>query len=321
MKASASHRNTRLASTASVPLFLTLLALAGCATPAPVPIAVGRVRALWLDPGDARACPGEQIKATYTAVLDDSSFRVIDGANLRALDRTGVNVRPGADGSWDTESEPLISAMTGFHLRAVLHDHPATSADTTVAPTYDCPRKLIGLTANAFNGPAVTVRLSQFRSPYYDSLVVIAVDVEGRPTTYVLLGPAQMTHNSVQLSASGGSGDTGGSRGVGLGCEMGRPGGMGGRFTVYVEAGRQSLLDLIVTTNAGGSGGSGGICYRDSDGKYHSAPSGPPGEDGPPRQVREVPLNELWQSSPTWADDASRKAISALIEYTARRRP
>jgi hypothetical protein len=342
------HRQGRLPRTPTLTLILGVVA--GCAAPPREPLPVTRVRTVKIVPAAAYACPGQTIKANYDVVLDDGSQRRIDAFNLGVVDRVGVNAEARGDGDWNTEADPLVSVMTGYHLRAALHDDRAIAADTTIIPKYDCGRGFYGLNAAAapYSGPDVSVRVSQFRSPFYDSLVLIAVSIVDRPTLHVILAPGDMKRGAVHLSADGRGGRSGAQGAAGASgaaaCEDGgdgtdgldgESGGSGGRFSVYVQSEHQGLLDLIVATNSGGPGGPGGRGgYGGSPGAAVSA-SGQPcspragrggsnghaggnGDAGPPWRVRAVPLKELWELSPSWANDTERKAISALIDFTAK---
>lgn len=330
---------------------LTFLILAGCTAPAPEPIAIARVRALRITPNQSRVCPGTPIEAHYTAVIDDASLRPIEeSAVLGTLELTGVAAQPRTDGGWDTDPDPLVSAATGFHLHAALRENRAISADTIIVPQYDChPVSLWLATRGAPHpGPDVSVRVSQLRTPFYDSVALIAINVEDRPTMHVLLGPSQFQRGTIRISADGGAGAQGRQGATGLSgtsaCadggdgtngQDGEPGGSGGQFTVYVQDEHQGLLDLIQATNSGGRGGPGG---RGGYGGRPGPPSGNPpcspragkagtngragddGRNGAPWRVRALPLTELWQLSPTWTDDNARKALSALIDQTLRLR-
>ena len=185
-------------------------------------------------------------------------------------------------------------------------------------------------------GADVTVRMGQFRSPFYDSVVVIALTIDSGATTHMVLDAASAAWQAAHLSVSGRPGrvgNQGSSGGQGPGpCMdggaggdggMGWGGGEGGSFSILVQEDHRRLLDFIVTSNRGGPGGPGGRGGAGGDAGQnspdcaipprngspgHTGPSGPPGASGPPNQVRELPPASLWQESPSWANPATRKS-------------
>ena len=263
-----------------VTLFLTVLAAASCSFRAPAPLAVERVRSLRIMPAAPSACPGEKIQASYVAVLDNDSTLVIEPDQLSALDRDGISAAPERSGAWSTETDPLLTARSGFVLRARLRDKLSVATQVVVSPDYTCPQDFVR------QGADLTVRVGQLRSPFYDSLIVIAVTAGSGPPTHIVLDGAKATRPAVDLWAAGETGrpgTPGPTGGAGKGsCSIGsdggdgtagHPGGKGGSFTIYVEAGHRDLLGFLSTHSGGGAGGPGGAARQRWSGRA-SAPAG-----------------------------------------------
>jgi hypothetical protein len=122
-------------------LFAATLA-AGCATvplaraPGPTPDRFD-IRALTILPASPHACPGQTIGTRYVATLGDGSRVSLERGDLSLLLRRGVAAEPRGDGSWQTNNQPLASAVSGFQLSALLASDTSVRADTTIVPTCD----------------------------------------------------------------------------------------------------------------------------------------------------------------------------------------
>jgi hypothetical protein len=129
-------------------------------------------------------------------------------------------------------------------------------------------------------GPDVTVRLGRARSPYYEKLIMVSIEVGAQPPMYQLydartIPPADF----IQVESRGGPGGQGmtgpkggdGTNGAG-GCPAqpggnggpggdgarGGPGGLGGQITIIVPEDEPFMAGLVTARSLGGPGGPGG---------------------------------------------------------------
>lgn len=303
------------------------------------------IRSLTILPSSARACPGEMISARYDATTASGRRVTLTGANLQLLERSGSGVSARADGSWATDANPLVTAMTGFRLHAALKSDSMIRADTVVAPTYGCDTRSLTV-MNGF------VRLGVFRSPFHDSIVVAAFERGGGISDVMVLAPSEMKSGAIRIDAAGRNGSAGrrGSNGMnGQACEAGQPGedgedgspgSNGGQVDMIVEADADWLSKLVSVSNAGGRGGAGGAggvggqggrstssssgtgrgsaCSTSAGRPGRAGRPGANGIPGPPPKVSTIPFPLLWTGSPLWSNPDYRTALEQLIELTQR---
>jgi hypothetical protein len=329
------------------------LLLAACAS-LPRSVEPARIRAIRIAPGAARVCPGETIRAAYTAVLDDGTTRPLEGTALGLLSRQGDGVEPADHGAWDTDPDPLVSAMTGFHLRAWLTANPSVAAETTVVPAYTCAQRQFRLSGSSTgNGPDVTVRIAQLHTPFADSVVVVAIEAANRKPAHALLRPADLTPGALKVLSVGSPGRPGvagrswyntpecNNGEDGTDGTDGTPGADGGELTVISDGDRAWLKDLVELVSAGGAGGAGGAagiggpagavrppapgqppCPATRHGRNgRPGRAGAPGVPGPRPKRLDSTLSLLWFGSQTFEDPKTSKALSAMLNYTLHPRP
>ncbi|HEY9230194.1 MAG TPA: hypothetical protein VIP11_26310 [Gemmatimonadaceae bacterium] len=335
-------------------LSVVLIAAAACgggtpaaSTPSPEPASRREITALTIVPRAASACPGEVISVEYKGRLANGSTVTLSRSEIASLARSGTAVEPRDDGSWQTDAQPLLSAFDGFRLSASLTGNPAVKADTVVRPTYEClaARNSIDLRPprlNEFN--SAYVRVGLFRTPFYDSLVVAAVEVPGGGAHVFVIPPRAMRSNVIRIDATGRPGQPGraGQRGADGGvCENGgagedgddgAAGTSGGQVNIIVETESKWVERLIVISNAGGAGGPGGRageggragssqngrggCSPKSGRMGRPGRQGPAGSPGPSPRTTTIPFSLLWAGSPIWNDEQSKLVLEHLIEYT-----
>ncbi len=296
---------------------------------APDPALVQRISEIRMHTDGDWVCPGNTIRVSYDAVLDDGS--VIPFAakydknhppalHVVFLRRTSPEAAARQDGGWDTNSDPVVSATTGFRLNAFILARPAINVSRVVFPEYSCMRHAfsfvggggkVGLAGES--GPDVEVRLNVLSSPYYEKLLVAGVRVGYAPTAYVFAdadrvppadwlivesrgGPGGRGVNGA-AGAKGANGTdgcpagTGGAGGRGGNGGAGGPGGPGGRVTVMVPSSQPLLAGMLEAHSSGGVGGRGGGPGKGGPGgdggrgvagtrRCASGQQGPAGEDG-----------------------------------------
>ena len=296
---------------------------------APDPALVQRISEIRMYTDGDWVCPGNTIHASYDAVLDDGS--VIPFAakydknhppalHVVFLRRTSPEAAARQDGGWDTNSDPVVSATTGFRLNAFLLTKPAINVSRMVSPEYSCMRHAfsfvggggkVGLAGES--GPDAEVRLNVLSSPFYEKLLVAGVRVGYAPTAYVFAdagrvppadwlivesrgGPGGRGVNGGQ-GAKGAQGTdgcpagTGGAGGRGGNGGAGGPGGLGGRVTVMVPSSQPLLAGMVEAHSSGGVGGRRGGPGKGGPGgdggggiagtrRCASGQQGPAGEDG-----------------------------------------
>ena len=303
------------------------------------------LHALAIIPATSRACPGEVISTRYEATTASGRRIGLTGARLQLLERSGSGVNARTDGSWVADVDPLSSAMTGFRLRAALKSNSTVRADTVIVPIYSCPRRPIIV-------PAAHVRLGVLRSPFHDSIVVAAVELNRGTLQVIVLAPDEMKSGAIRVDAKGTDGRPGarGRNGTkGASCEAGQPGddgedggpgGNGGSVDLIVQADAPWLANLVSVTNAGGRGGAGGqggiggqpgASGQSSTGRGRgaacSSAAGRPGRPGrpgvngtpgPPPKVSTIPFPLLWTGSSLWTNQDLRAPLEQLIGLTQR---
>jgi hypothetical protein len=242
------------------------------------------------------ACPGQSFPVTYTAVLDDGSRLPFESRydkdhppalHVVFLQRTSAEAIPLEGGGWAADRDPLVSARSGFRLDAALRANPSVTGSATVSPEYSCDDhtfRFEGATGNTgeagIDGPEVTVRLGIVRSPFYDRLLVAAVEVANAPPLYLLADARSVPPADWLLvesrggrggrgvsgarglrgseGAAGCPGGAGGPGGVGGSGVPGGAGGRGGRITVIAPESEPFLAGLVEARVPGGDGGPGG---------------------------------------------------------------
>lgn len=263
---------------------------------APDPGLVARIVELRMTTGAEYACPGQSLRADYEAVLDDGTVvpfaRRYDkddppALHVVLLDRRSGEAVSQEDGDWSTDADPLQSALGGFRLEASLRARPELTVSAVVAPEYSCLRHAFhfaGATGRTGGpgspGPDVLVRLGIVRSPYYERLLVMGVEVGDAPPFYVLQdADAVPPSDWFVLESAGGRGGRGAHGAKGAtgakgrdGCPGARggagapgavggpggPGGSGGPVTVIVPTEQPFLAGLVDGGSPGGPGGPGG---------------------------------------------------------------
>ena len=224
---------------------------------APDPGLIAQVRDLRIVTTQDRACPGGWIQASYEAVLADGSrvpfARTYDKKHpprlhVVFLERSSPDAVSRESGDWVTNANPLWTAASGFRLTATLSAKPAVQQTVVIPPEYSCMGHGFqfggepgGAAQAGGNGPDVTVRLAILRSPFYDKLIVAAVEVGYSQPYYVFAdGNSIPPANWLWVESRGGRGGPGtpgqnggdGAAGQG-GCppQPGGPGGSGGSST------------------------------------------------------------------------------------------
>ncbi len=252
---------------------------------APDPALVSRIRGIQMTT-DASACPGQPIGATYVAVLDDGSRIPFASSydekhpprlHVSFLDRSSPQARANDNGSWTADPDPLMST-SGFALHAALTQNPQLTADTVVAPDYSClPHTIRMEGSHGADGPDVTVRLAMGRSPYYDQLLIVAVEDRRSQTRYLLADASRIPPRGwLVVESAGGNGSRGASGRAGrdgnqgAACADGTPGGAGGAGGDGEAGGRGGhiviiapnenpfLAGVVEARTPGGHGGEGG---------------------------------------------------------------
>ncbi len=263
---------------------------------APDPGLVSRITEIRMHFMDGRVCPGNTIRATYEAVLDDGA--IIPFAthydddyppplHVLFLSRHSPEATPRSDGGWATHHDPLVSVINGFRLNAFMRANPSLSVSQVVEPAYTCQRNALSYQGQngsrgqiGMPGPDVTVRLNILSSPFYDELLVAGVEVGQAPPFYVFADATYMPHADwLVVETVGGPGGlgvagtpgavgakgadgcpagTGGAGGAGGNGGPGGAGGPGGHITIMVPDNQPLLAGLVEAYSSAGPGGKGG---------------------------------------------------------------
>ncbi len=264
---------------------------------APDPALVAQIRSIQIMPGYSRVCPGAAIPAQYEAVLADGThIPFVHSYDEKHPPRLHVNflalssdeARSRSDGSWVSAQDPLLSASTGFRLTATLRAKPSIGGSVSVQPDYSCAPHAFefeglsgGRALSGDNGPPVTVTLARARSPFYEKLIVVGIQVGAQAPFYELYDAASIPpadfigvttrggHGGAGVSgppggdgapgASGCPAQAGGAGGDGGYGGPGAPGGRGGVVTVVVPADEPFMAGLVTAREPGGNGGPGGV--------------------------------------------------------------
>lgn len=308
---------------------------------APDPALLAQIREIRIIPASTSVCPGSPIQASYEAVLDDGTHvpfaQTYDSKHpprlhVNSLSFSSAEAVRQADGSWLSDKDPLLSATTGFRLSAALKAKPAIHATATVSPDYSCTPHAFsfagaggGEAQSGGNGPPITVRVGVGRSPFYDKLLIVGIQVGAQAPLYELYDARTISSaNRLSIETRGGTGGVGiaGTRGAqgrsapeGCPSQVGGPGdnggsggagaagGPGGDVTIMVADGDPSIAGVVAARSpgggggpggaggAGGLGGKGGQGYEPMGGtSCESARDGEVGYNGPPgRQGAEGP--------------------------------
>lgn len=299
----------------------------------------------------AGVCPGRQVEATYTEHFPDGSQVKLSARDVRQLTPGGGDSTAVArDGSWQTNPDPMRSVLTGFLLSASLARDSSVRGDTVARPSYDCPHDVIKLPASdRFHFTHAYVRLGTFRTPFYDSVVVAVVEMDGGVLGVRVLSPAEMRSGAIKIAAlgkAGAAGHSGSSGSAGGDCsngeqgtdgDPGEPGQPGGQVDIIVQEGSLWLANLVAVSNTGGRGGrggeggaggpagaqasrtgsgAGGASCRPRPGRPgRSGAQGPDGEPGQPPKVTSAPVPLLWTGSPIWSNPIAKRALDGLMAY------
>lgn len=262
---------------------------------APAPGLVALIEAIRVFVPEA-VCPGQTIRASYSAVLDDGTEVPFvnrydkdhpPALHVVFLSRYSPNALALENGNWDAASDPLLSAVEGFRLRVALRAKPSVVTEETLTPDYSCTNHVYGFIGDRGRrgeaggpGPDVTVRMAVVASPFYERLIVAGVQVEEAPPFYVFADANAVPPADWLVIASRGGpggrgvngrdggkgadgqpgcrGSPGGSGGAGGNGGVGGPGGRGGRVTVIVPEEEPFLAGLVEGRSVGGEGGRGG---------------------------------------------------------------
>jgi hypothetical protein len=304
-------RGAGLRSASRTGAFGVLIVLAGCAKRpppdfAPDPLLVADIAELRMRPLRTAVCPGQTVETRYEAILRDGRILPFEARydedrppalHVVFLSRTSPEAIPEEDGGWDTDDDPLLSALDGFRLTATMRARPDLSVTEVVTPEYSCLPSRFRFQGRAGGrggpggaGPDVVVRLDLLASPFYERLLVVGIEVGGAPPFYLLAdadavpaadwlviesvgGPGGRGPDGAQgvrgsPGAPGCPGGPGGAGGAGEHGGQGGSGGSGGPITVIVPSGQRYLAGLVNGVSPGGPGGAGGR-------------AGPGGEGGP----------------------------------------
>jgi hypothetical protein len=283
-------------------VFLSLVALsAACSNKpppdyAPDPGLVARITEIRMSMTDGRVCPGNIIRASYEAVLDDGA--IIPFAthydddyppplHVIFLSRHSSEANPRNDGGWSTHRDPVVSVLNGFRLNAFLRANPSLSVSSVVEPAYTCQRNAFSFQGQRGSrgqigrpGPDVTVQINILSSPFYEELLVAGVEVGQAPPFYVFADANYMPHADwLIVETVGGPGGmgvagtegadgadgtdgcpagTGGAGGAGGNGGPGGAGGPGGHITIMVPDDQPLLAGLVEAYSNAGPGGKGG---------------------------------------------------------------
>ena len=264
---------------------------------APDPALVAQIREIQITTGYSRACPGSVVQASYDAVLADSTHVPFQHTydekhpprlHMNFLELTSAEAVGRRDGSWVTDSDPLLSASTGFRLSAALRAKPSIRVTVTVAPDYSCATRAFafegepgGNVQAGENGPNITVRVGRGRSPFYDKLIVVGIQVGAQAPFYELYDASSIRPaDFLAVESRGGRGgpgipgprggdgspgasgcpaQAGGAGGDGGNGGPGAPGGRGGAMMIVAPESDPYMAGLITSRSPGGYGGPGGV--------------------------------------------------------------
>jgi hypothetical protein len=331
------------------------VACAGRSGMSPAAPAHTDVSSLTVLPKQARVCPGQQIVVDYLGRRADGSRVELAPGDVSPVSPASrgegdAEAEPRNDGTWRTSADPMRSVLTGFRLSVALARDTSVRADAVVAPSYECSHTAIVLpTSDRYQLTTAHVRLGTFATPFYDSVVVAAVELEGHAPTLTVLGPREMRPGAIRIVAPGRNGAPGraGRPGAdGGSCangeqgddgDPGEAGQPGGNVDIIVQDGSRWLADLVAVSNPGGRGGAGGA--PGAGGRANSGPrqagatcstragragkpgrAGPDGPAGSSPRVTSVISELLWSGSPIWNDALARRAIEGLTQFDANRR-
>jgi hypothetical protein len=223
---------------------------------APDPGLIGRIRELRMTMYSGRACPGQNFRVGYDAVLDDGSRVPFESRydknrppplHVSFLDRSSAEAVPQGDGSWVAADDPMVSLVRGFTVRAALRAKPEVQASARLDPEYSCLPHAFSYRGrggrsgstrenptggNGGDGPDITVRLGVVRSPYVERLLVAGIEVGEAPPLYYVADANVITPRDwLIIESAGGYGGRGGDGekgATGTAGAQGCPGGAGG---------------------------------------------------------------------------------------------
>ena len=285
----------------AVGTILCALAVGACSSGpppdlAPDPALLSRIQEIQINVARGRVCPGSSFQASYAAILVDGGVVPFSTQwdkdnpprlHVVMLQRTSLEATPHRNGGWRANPDPLISARHGFRLRAFLKADPSLQSEAVVAPDYSCMPHAFAFEGakgrgaeQGAPGPDVTVRMGTLRSPFYDRLLVVGVEVGMAPPFFVLADLREIPPADwLEIETVGGHGGRG-VRGVDgrdgrdgrAGCPgadgadgssggpggPGGTGGTGGRVTIVAPDQDRFLAGLISAYSVGGEGGAGG---------------------------------------------------------------
>ncbi len=338
---------------------------------APDPGLVANIAEIRMTPATDVICPGQTVRADYEAVLRDGTVipfsRSYDEDRPPALhvvflhrySRAAVSQE---NGDWSTDPDPLMSAMNGFELRVEMKGQPELFDAKTIAPEYSCVRhafRFVGAPGRqggpGFSGPDVLLRLGVLRSPFYERLLVLGIEVGDAPPFFVFQdAEAVPPADWFVVESAGGPGGRGAPGGDGAagakgtdGCPGGRggaggaggnggaggPGGPGGPITIIVPTDQPFLAGLVDGRSPGGRGGSGGSAGKGGAGgaggsgtvvngrRCADGAAGPAGRDGaegpdgPPGSPGVRPRVITVSPSDVFGNRAPQQ-LRALIDFT-----
>ena len=194
---------------------IAAMACAGRSAMSPASPAHTEVIALRVLPKQARACPGQVIAVDYVGRRADGSRVALAPGDVSPMSPASrgegdAEVEPRNDGTWRTSADPMRSVLSGFRLSVALARDTSVRADTVVAPSYECSHTAIVLpSSDRYHLTTAHVRLGTFATPFYDSVVVVAVELEGHSPTLTVLGPREMRPGAIRIVAPGRNGAPG----------------------------------------------------------------------------------------------------------------
>jgi hypothetical protein len=271
---------------------------------APDPGLLSHIRDIEITVTPTPVCPGGMIQASYQAVIDNGTrvpfIRSYDKKHpprlhVSFLSYTSPEASATRDGNWAASQNAVATAVNGVRLTATLKAKPGVQHTVVVPPDYSCMPHAFTFSGNGGgqmqwggNGPDVTVRLAMGHSPFYEKLLVVAVEVGATAPLYTLYdaraippadwltiesrggrggaGAPGLRGRDGRAGAAGCPAQAGGPGGDGADGGPGAPGGRGGRVSIVVPNEQPFLAGLVIARGVGGPGGPGGLAGSGGNG-------------------------------------------------------